>query len=126
MRKDNLYLGKRGEDAAAGFLKRNGYKIIARNFRNKLGEIDIIAYDGRTICFVEVKTRSSEKFGIPIESVSLLKQKQISRVAVGFLKDKNILHKDARFDVVSVFFVKEAAQIELIRNAFDINRELSY
>jgi len=126
VRKDNLYLGRKGEDAAAGFLKRNGYKIIARNFRNKLGEVDIIAYDGHTVCFIEVKTRSSEKFGIPIEAVSSLKQRQISRVALSFLKDNNILNKEARFDVVSVLFVKEGAKIELIRNAFDMTGEITY
>ena len=69
MSKQNLYLGKTGEEAAVSFLKDNGYKILARNYKTKIGEIDIVAKDKDTFAFIEVKTRHSDRFGEPFESV---------------------------------------------------------
>ena len=122
MSKVNLQLGVAGEDLACGFLIKNGYAIWARNHRTKFGEIDIIAKDRDTICFVEVKTRVSEKQGPPSEAVLKFKQRNISKSAVAFLKDKKLLEHKARFDVVSVFCASGSApRIDLIRNAFELD-----
>jgi len=118
--KEGIDLGRLAEDSAADFLKTNGYKIIRRNYRNKLGEVDIIAKDKDTICFVEVKYRSSDKFGLPSEAVSALKQRRISKVALSFLKDKGLLEERARFDVITVSQDDKANKIELIKNAFEL------
>jgi len=119
MPKDNLNKGRLGEEAAVGFLRKQGYKIIARNFKTKLGEIDIIAKDKDTICFVEVKARSSDKFGLPFESVTGFKQRQISKAAIVFLKDKNLLDSPARFDIVSIWPAQ--SEPKLIKNAFELD-----
>lgn len=121
MSKENLYLGKSGEEAAVSLLKNKGYKILARNYRTKLGEIDIIAKDKDTVCFVEVKTRTCDKFGLPAEAVFISKQKQIARAALIFLKENNLLEHNARFDVVSIMTGKENPKIDLIKNAFELD-----
>jgi len=124
-RKD-LYLGKKGEEVTAGLLENSGYKIILRNYKTKLGEIDIIASDKDTICFIEVKTRKSDRFGLPSEAISVSKQRKISKVALGFLKERNLLDRKARFDVVSVLYLKDAPQIDLIKNAFELSGDFIY
>jgi putative endonuclease len=118
--KQNIYLGKRGEGATADFLKENGYKILIKNYKTKLGEVDIIAYDKDTLCFIEVKTRDSLRFGSPQEAVSHFKQRQISKVALEFLKRNNLLNKKARFDVVSVIYAEDKPAFDLIKNAFEL------
>ncbi len=126
MSKQDLYLGKRGEEIAVSLLKDNGYKILLKNYKNKLGEIDIIASDKDTICFIEVKTRRSDRFGLPVEAISAFKQRQISKVALLFLKERKLLDKKARFDVVSVLYLKDTPQLGLIKNAFELNNDFSY
>ncbi len=120
MSKENLLLGKTGEELAASLLKENGYKILALNFKTKIGEIDIIARDKDTISFVEVKTRHSDKFGLPQEAISSSKQRQISKAALVYLKDNNLLNKKARFDVVSVILSQNQTKLDLIKNAFEL------
>lgn len=120
MSKQNIYLGKSGEDNALNFLKENGYKILVKNYKTKLGEVDIIAYDKGTLCFIEVKTRGSLRFGSPQEAVSHFKQRQISKVALQFLKRNNLLNKKARFDVVSVIYAEDKPAFDLIKNAFEL------
>jgi len=117
MKTNNKALGKKGEEIALNFLKRKGYKILERNFKNKLGEIDIIARDNRVLCFVEVKTRTSFKFGYPQEAITPTKQRQLNKVALSYLKQYNLLSKPARFDVVSVVFEKNKPEITIIKNA---------
>jgi putative endonuclease len=95
-------LGERGEDAAARFLKRKGYRILARHLDSPLGELDIIAVDGRTIVFVEVKTRSSDAAGHPADAVDDRKQQRMTRAALAYLKSQGLLKYSARFDVVAV------------------------
>jgi len=119
-------LGKKGEEAAVGLLKDNGYKIMLKNYKTKLGEIDIIASDKDTICFIEVKTRQSDRFGLPAEAVSESKQRQISKLALTFLKEKNFLDKKARFDVVSILYSQDRPQLGLIKNAFELNSDFVY
>ena len=112
--------GKIGEEAAAAFLRRKGYQIIERNYRNKLGEIDIIARDGGVLAFIEVRTKSSEAFGSPFESITKQKQKKLGQVSQSYLKMKQMTEADARFDVVAVFLAEHRCQrIELIKNAFE-------
>jgi putative endonuclease len=98
-----LSLGHGGEDAAAAYLEKNRYRILARGFRFLHGEIDIIARDGETIVFIEVKTRAGSGFGPPEEAVTALKQQRIRRMAEGFLM-KFRIRPDApcRFDVLSL------------------------
>ena len=121
MSKEHIYLGKSGEETAAGLLKKNGYKIIVRNYKSKLGEIDIIAKDKDTYCFIEVKTRHSDRFGMPSEAVLKSKQRQISKAALMFLKQNNLLDKKARFDVVSIIYSKDRPHLDLIKNAFELD-----
>jgi putative endonuclease len=120
MSKENLYLGKQGEDLAVIFLKKKGYKILFRNYKTRLGEIDIIALDKGTHCFIEVKTRSSLRFQGPLEAVSYFKQRQISKAALLFLKNNNLLNEKARFDVVSVLHSDNGPKLDLIKNAFEL------
>jgi len=124
--KEHLYLGKSGEEAACALLKQNGYKILVRNYKNKLGEIDIIACDKDTICFIEVKSRRSDRLGFPQEAIFTPKQRKISKVALSFLKENNLFDKKARFDVVSVIFSGEIPRLDLIKNAFELDPGFTY
>ena len=115
-------LGRHGEDIAWEYLKRRGYRILERNYRCRYGEIDLVAKDGETIVFIEVKSRRTAAFGDPEEAVSLAKQKKISTVALNYLKDKGLYDRPARFDVVSVLASVPGQQITLIPDAFDLIR----
>jgi putative endonuclease len=121
----NRDLGKRAEDAAAGFLKRKGYRILSRNFRTPFGEVDIIARDKDVYCFIEVKSRSSEAFGLPQEAVSKFKQRQISKAALSYLKLNKIFDNKARFDVVSVMYQDDLPEFNLIENAFELEESFT-
>jgi len=126
MPENNLSLGKKGEDIALDFLKKNGYGIIKRNYRTKLGEIDIIAREKDTLCFIEVKTRSSLRFGSPKEAVFPSKQRQISKVALTFLKEHKFMNEKSRFDVVCISGASGTQKIELLKNAFELEPYFSY
>jgi putative endonuclease len=97
-------LGRKGEEFALAHLRKKKYRIIERNFRLFRGEIDIIAYDGQTLVFCEVKARGSGEFGLPEESVTAAKQRQIKRIARGFILEKGLGDPDCRFDVISILF----------------------
>ena len=101
-------------------LKRKGYKIIAQNYRTKLGEIDIIAKDKKALVFVEVKARRSSKFGSPKAAVTRQKQRKLSMVALAYLKATRQTQATARFDVVSIDYSQERPVIEIVKNAFDL------
>lgn len=108
-------LGTSGEAKAAQFLRDKGYKILATNFSNKVGEIDIVAEDKNFVVFVEVKTRSSKLFGLPCEAVTWHKQQKIRQVSLSYLKSQKILNKvQSRFDVVEII----DDEIRHIENAF--------
>jgi len=125
--KESLYLGAQGEGAAVKFLQDNNYKILARNYKTKLGEIDIIARDKGVLVFVEVKTRNSDRFGAPAEALISRKRRQISKVALGFLKENNLLDSKARFDVVSVLCLADgSSKTDLIKNAFELESNFTY
>jgi len=114
-------LGARGEEAAARYLKRLGYRIVARSDRLKPGELDLVAIDRDTVVFVEVKTRQSAEAGHPSEAVNAAKQRRLTRAAVTFLKCHGLLESPARFDVVAVTWPagQRHPTIEHIPNAFD-------
>ncbi len=113
----NTY-GKVGEIIATNYLKQKGYKIIANNYKNKIGEIDIIAKDKDFLVFVEVKTRMSRAFGDPAEAVNLQKQYKIRQVATLYLKQHRMLEANCRFDVISIVGQLENHKIRHIPNAF--------
>jgi len=124
--KERIVLGNKGEDLAADLLQAKGYKILYRNYRTKLGEIDIVAQEKDIICFVEVKTRSSDRFGCGSEAVLKTKQKQIGKAALCFLKEKKLLEKKARFDVVALDGVSIEPRLNLIKDAFTLDENFSY
>ncbi len=117
----NKILGSYGEFLARQYLQGQGYRILEENFRNKLGEIDLIAQDGKIICFVEVKTRQSLDQGQPYEAVTPWKIRKLSQMAISYLKYKyHSLEIPSRFDVISIVQDKTSAPgIQHIKNAFD-------
>jgi putative endonuclease len=114
-------LGERGEDAAARFLKKLGYHILGRQVDTRHGEIDIVAVDGRTVVFVEVKTRHSTDAGHPADAVADDKQHRLTHAALAYLKANGLLQHSARFDVIAITWPADARRptIEHFRNAFD-------
>ena len=115
-------LGKRGERAAEEYLHRQGYKILERNYRCKIGEIDLIAEKDGRICFVEVKTRRSSHYGPPEESVHLLKQKKIARAAEWYLKANRAMDHAVSFEVAAVDWCEgQEPTIRVIRDAFRLD-----
>ena len=117
----NLDFGKAAEAAAVKFLEARGYKILRRNYKTKFSEIDIIAKDKDVLCFIEVKARHSDRFGQPGEALSLNKQRQISKAAICYLKENNLLEHSARFDVVSLLYTHDLPEIDLVKDAFELN-----
>src|SRR5881394_1130317 len=120
---EHLQLGTRGENLACRFLRRNGYKILYRNFRGRTGgEIDVVCRERDTLVFVEVKTRTREDFGRPFEAIDRDKRKRISRGGLAWLRlldDPDILF---RFDVVEVIIAEGAEpRLELLQNAFALS-----
>jgi putative endonuclease len=115
-----IQTGKRGEDIAVAYLKNRGYRIIERNYTCLFGEIDIVAKDGDTVVFVEVKSRKSEKFGDPQGAVGREKQKKISRISLTYLEEKHLYPCNARFDVVAIKMLPAGSIVELIQNAFEL------
>jgi putative endonuclease len=113
--------GQRGEAAAARYLRRRGYKILARSDRFGPGELDLVALDQKTIVFVEVKTRRSTLAGHPSDAVDAVKQRRLTRAAVTFLKRHGLLECPARFDVIAITWPanKWFPTIEHIRDAFE-------
>jgi putative endonuclease len=114
----NRLLGDRGERAAARFLRRKGMRIIVRSYRTRFGEIDLIAREGDTLVFVEVKSRRQ---GVPAEAVTLEKQRRITLAALHFLRKHGLLEVRSRFDIVAIVWPDERGepQIEHIPNAFE-------
>ncbi len=113
--------GARGEEIAAGYLEKHNFRIIQRNFRCRCGEVDIIARDGGTLVFVEVKTRRNASYGLPQSAVTPFKQRQISKAALTYLSKNGLMKEDARFDVISVLLLDSSPVIDHIRNAFDLS-----
>jgi putative endonuclease len=124
-----LELGERGEDFAAKFLRRNGYKILVRRFKSRAGEVDIICRHKDWLVFVEVKTRKSDDYGAPSEAVTKEKQRHMSRVALDYLRLLDNPQVHWRFDIVEVILqdgAKKPDDIRLIQNAFDLSEPFIY
>jgi len=117
---DRILLGKSGEDLACRELRRRGYEILARRYRTRVGELDIVARDGPTIVFVEVKTRATAAFGAPGEAVGPHKQHKIWLMASDYLLRRGWLGRPCRFDVVAISIDERGRRrVELFRGAFD-------
>jgi len=114
-------LGREGEDRAAQFLKKQGYKILERNYSTPQGEIDLIALHRGEVVFVEVKTRTNDAYGAPELAVNPRKQKRMVKAALGYIKYKKLHQVPCRFDVVAINAAAEQA-IDLIENAFEMDR----
>lgn len=121
VKNSNGSVGDTGESIAVRYLKGQGFKIVECNFRSVCGEIDIVARDGRTIVFVEVKCRKNENYGPPQLAVTPFKQRQISKAALVWLSRKKLYDAEARFDVVAIVLHEhDLPDIDHIRNAFDL------
>ena len=118
----------RGEKLASRFLRRRGYKILYRNFKERRGgEIDIVCRDGDTLVFVEVKTRRDEEFGRPVEAVDRQKQLRISKGGLAWLRLLDNPEITFRFDVVEVLWPEDGEpRYELIQNAFELSQPYIY
>jgi len=112
-------LGADAEAATARHLEAKGYRIRDRNFHSRYGELDLVAEDGDTVCFVEVRMRSSAAWGDPSQTVSRAKQRKVVKAALHYLFVHGLEGRMARFDVVSVLGRGEKALVEHIPDAFD-------
>jgi putative endonuclease len=110
-------LGILGENIAADYLQKKGLQIVERNYRCRLGELDIIARQGGYLVFVEVRTRSSALCGLPQESITATKIKKVRRLAQAYMAQRSLSNIDVRFDVVAVYCAEETT-ITHIENAF--------
>ncbi len=117
-------IGAQGEEQAYNFLKKSGYKILARNFRSLRGEIDLVAKSGNDIVFVEVKLRHSRKFGLPQEAVNRTKQRRIIVAALAYMKQAGLTGQNMRFDVLAIG--PEPGTIELLQSAFTATDQSFY
>jgi putative endonuclease len=122
MTQARVALGKSGEDLACDELQRRGYAILARRYRRRRGELDIIARDGDTTVFVEVKTRRGRQFGGGGEAVHGLKRLRMTRLAIDYLARHGLTGRPCRFDVVTIDVASEQPAIEVFKNAFTLER----
>ncbi len=115
----NLITGKYGEWLAIRYLKKKGYEILKRNYKTPIGEIDIIAKDRTWVVFIEVKTRKSDRFGQPFESID--KRKREKLIKTGLLYLKRLKDTPAvRFDIISISLTEKQKRIEHIKDAFEL------
>jgi len=121
-RESTRAIGRDGEEIAAEYLRNNGYRIVEKNYKNRFGEIDVIAKDGNTVVFIEVKTRNTPSYGTPSSAVDSKKQQRIGKVAVTYLTKKGLTQHPIRFDVVSIC----DGEIEVIRDAFELREDFSW
>ena len=112
-------LGDRGEKIAERFLKKSGFKILEKNYKNRYGEIDIVAQDDDNLVFVEVKTKACENFSEPESWVNFRKQNQLIKMAKFYLIERDIINKECRFDVIGITLGEDKREdIVHIKNAF--------
>jgi putative endonuclease len=112
-------LGDRGEETAVCHLRSLGYRIVERNYRCRLGEIDCVAVQGKTLVFLEVKSRRSDEFGGPLEAVDARKRRRMTRLARYYTQQKRLTDVAQRFDVVAVWFEGGTPRVEVYANAFE-------
>ena len=111
-------LGRSGEDAAADHFRRLGYEVVERNFRTRAGEIDLVARDAGTVVFCEVKTRRTDRWGLPAEAVNPRKQARLRRLAGEWLSLRRPGRVQVRFDVVSVIVAGDECEVTHLPDAF--------
>jgi putative endonuclease len=116
----NKLLGREGEDTAARFLMKQGYRILERNYHTRSGEIDLVALHDGAVVFVEVKTRTSDVFGAPELAVNPRKQQRMVKAALAYIKQRKLHQVPCRFDVVAITASTEQ-KVEHIRNAFEMD-----
>jgi len=112
-------LGTAGEQAAEALLAREGYVVLTRNYRWPGGEADLVALDGPTVVFIEVKTRCNDEHGTPFDAVTRSKRRRVSRTAQHYMLRHHLTDRAARFDVVGVWVEDGRLRCELIRDAFE-------
>lgn len=125
MSRQRQELGQRGETEAVQFLEARGYTLIAKNYRSPYGEVDLIVRDPRRpqmIVFVEVRTNSDPRFGDPLESISLRKQRQVAKTAQYYLVTRGFDQCEARFDAIGIRWEQGQARISHIQSAFELMR----
>ncbi len=119
MSRQRMILGKTGEDLACRELERRGYAIVARRYRGRAGELDIVARDGPTLVFIEVKARGGRWFGDAVEAVTRGKQRRIVQLALEYVMRHHLTGMPCRFDIVSIQFEAGRPAVEILQNAFD-------
>lgn len=119
MTEKRIALGRAGEEAAAQYLKKNGYRLIKRNFNCRVGELDIVAMDGPCLVFVEVRTKSGSAFGLPQESITRKKKQKLRQTASVYLLASGLKDAAVRFDFIAVYLNSDGKsfKIEHIINA---------
>ena len=118
---DFLQLGKRGEALAWNFLRKQGYSILEKNYRTRLGEVDVVAKKQGVLIFFEVKTRRDQRFGLPLEAVDWKKRQKLARVAETYVQSKGLENRAARFDILSVTWDGTGEpQFSLLEDAFSV------
>lgn len=115
----NINRGKEGEYIASKYLKSKGYKILDNNYRNKIGEIDLIALDEDILVFIEVKTRTSINYGYAFEAVDFRKQRKIINTSLVYIKYNKYIDTQIRYDIIEVYLTKEP-KINHLENAFHL------
>jgi putative endonuclease len=116
-----VILGKTGEDLACEELQRRGYVILARRYRRRGGELDIVCFDEATVVFVEVKTREGSQFGEAFEAIDRRKRRRMAGIALDYIARHSLADRPCRFDVVSIRFDGDEPVIEILKNAFSLD-----
>jgi putative endonuclease len=125
----NVSLGELGEEHAARYLRRHGYKVLVRRFRSRAGEIDIVCRQGEWLVFVEVKTRRGEEIAAPSEAVDRVKQRHMSKVALDYLRLLHYPEVRFRFDIVEVIWPagrRKPVEMRIIQDAFEMSEPYIY
>ncbi len=117
---NRLERGRAAEELALEHFRRAGYAVVARNFRSRYGEIDLIVERHGTLVFVEVRSRSGGAFGTGLESVDLRKQRRVARMAAAFLASRRLHDRAVRFDVVGVEWQDGGALLDHVEHAFEV------
>lgn len=121
MTRERLELGRLGEDLALQKIRKLGYRCLVRNYRCSLGEVDLIARDGDTLVFIEIKTRRGRPLEFAKEAISRKKRRQLSKVALSYIRDHDCADVKSRFDVVAISLQGNRREIEVVKNAFDLD-----
>lgn len=120
MSQERVSTGKQGELLAQEYIRQQGYVLLEKNFRCKLGEIDLIARDQHIVVFLEVRTKTSAAYGPAYNSVTPHKQRQVKRVALFYIAQHNLVNTQFRFDVIGILLNRQNGEhkLEHIQNAF--------